>query len=131
MTWIAIRMVPAGLICFSAAFIAHVEAAHDDEAEKNELCLPVQVGQSDLDWLHLTLADLRSGRRWGADKALRRWVSEHRLSGSGAGSAGASAHGPEAERIRERRRKARPRAEANLARLVAELQRCQRLWQAT
>jgi hypothetical protein len=79
------------------------------------------VASSDLDWLRLILADLRSGRRWGADKALRRWVSEHRLSGSGAGFADAGAHGPEAERIRERLREARPRAEVNLARLVAEL----------
>ena len=118
---ITIQMVRAGLICFSAAFIAHIEGTYDVEAEKNELCLPMQVGRSELDWLHLALADLRSGRRWGADKALRRWVSEHRLSGSGAGSGDASAHGPAAERIRERLREARPRAEANLARLVAEL----------
>jgi hypothetical protein len=118
---ITLQMVRPGLFSFSAAFIAHIEGAYDDEAEKNELCLPMQVQRSDLDWLHLTLADLRRGRRWGANKALRRWVSEHSLSGSGAGSADASAHGPEAERIRERLREARPKAEANLARLVAEL----------
>jgi hypothetical protein len=118
---ITLQMVRAGLFCFSAAFIAHIEGDYDDEAEKNELCLPIQVARSDLDWLHLTLADLRRGRRWGTNKALRRWVSEHRLSGSGAGSADGSAHGPEAERIRERLREARPKAEANLARLVAEL----------
>jgi hypothetical protein len=114
-------MVRNGQICLSVASIAHIERAYDDEVEKNELCLPMQVGSTDLDWLHLALADLRAGRRWGADKALRRWVSEHRLSGSGVGSADASAHGPEAERIRERLREARPKAEANLARLVAEL----------
>jgi hypothetical protein len=118
---ITIQMVRAGLICFSSAFIAHIEAAYGDEAEKNDLCLPMQVGSSDLDWLRLTLADLRSGRRWGANKALRRWMSEHRLSGSGAGSADEGAHGPEAERIRERLREGRPRAEVNLARIVAEL----------
>jgi hypothetical protein len=118
---ITVQMIRAGLICFSAAFIAHIEATLDDEAAKNDLCRPMQVGSSHLDWLHLTLADLRSGRRWGADKALRRWVSEHRLSGSGAGSQDTSAHGPEADRIRERLRDARPKAEVNLARMVAEL----------
>jgi hypothetical protein len=118
---ITLQMVRAGLFCFSAAFIAHIEGTYDDEAEKNELCGPVQIARSDLNWLDLTLADLRRGRRWGTDKALRRWVSEHRLSGSGAGPADASVHGPEAERIRERLREARPRAEANLARLVAAL----------
>ncbi len=118
---ITIQMIRAGLICFSAAFTAHIEATQADEAEKNELCLPMQVGSSNVDWLRLTLADLRSGRRWGADKALRRWVSEHRLSGAGAGSQDASAHGPEADRIRELLRDARPRAEANLARMVAGL----------
>jgi len=118
---ITVQMIRAGLICFSSAFTAHIEATHDDEAAKNDLCLPMQVGSSHLDWLRLTLADLRSGRRWGVDKALRRWVSEHRLSGAGAGAQDASAHGPEADRIRERLREARPKAEANLARMVAEL----------
>lgn len=118
---ITVQMIRAGLICFSSAFIAHIEATRDDEAAKNDLCLPMQVGSSHLDWLRLTLADLQSGRRLGADNALRRWVSEHRLSGSGAGSQDASAHGPEADLIRERLRNARPKAEANLARMVAEL----------
>jgi hypothetical protein len=116
---IAVQMIRAGLICFSSALIAHIEVTHDDEAGKNELCLPMQVGSSHLDWLRLTLADLQSGRRWGADKALRRWISEHRLSGAGAGAPDASAHGPAADRIRERLRDARPKAEANLARLMA------------
>ena len=118
---ITVQMIRAGLICFSSAFIAHIEATRDDEAEKNDLCQPMQVGTSHLDWLRLALADLQNGRRWGADKALRRWVSEHRLSGSGAGSQNAAAHGPEADRIRERLREARPKAEAKLARMVAEL----------
>jgi putative NAD(P)-binding protein len=118
---ITIQVVRAGLTCFSSAVIAHVEAAYDDEAERNDLCAPMLVASSDLDWLRLTLADLRSGRRWGADKALRRWVSEHRLSGSGAGAADAGAHSLEAQHIRERLREARPRAEVNLARILAEL----------
>lgn len=118
---ITIQMIRAGLICFSAACIARLEATNDDEAQKNDLCRPMQVASRHVDWLRQTLADLQSGRRWGADKALRRWVSEHRLSGAGAGSNDASAHGPEADRIRERLRDARPKAEANLARLVAEL----------
>jgi hypothetical protein len=68
------------------------------------------------------LLDLRNGRRWATEKALSPWIAEHRLSGTGFPDTGA-ASGPEGIRILERLRKARPLAAANLARLVAELDR--------
>jgi hypothetical protein len=117
---IMVQLVRNGQTCLSAAFIAHVEAAYHDEAEKNELCAPVRLPSADLDWARWTLADLRNARRWDADKELRRWVLEHRLSGAGVGSPDESAHGPEAARIRAGLREIRPRAEANLARLLAD-----------
>jgi hypothetical protein len=56
------------------------------------------------------------------EKALSRWIAEHRLSSTGFPDTGA-ASSPEGIRILERLREARPRATANLARLVAELDR--------
>jgi hypothetical protein len=53
---------------------------------------------------------------------LQRWVAEHRLLGAGFPDTGA-ASAAEGKRILERLREARPRAAANLARLVAELDR--------
>ncbi len=115
---ITLQMVRAGFMCLSAAFIGHVEAAYDDEAEKNEICVPISPWNENLDWLRHKLQDIRSGRRWSADKDLRRWMSEHRLLSPGISDA--TAQGAEAARIRERLQMARPKAEANLERLVAE-----------
>jgi len=68
------------------------------------------------------LADLRNGRRWATEKSLQPWIAAHRLSGAGFPDTGAASR-PEGIRILERLREARPRAAANLARLVAELDR--------
>jgi hypothetical protein len=118
---IAIQLVRAGLTCLSAAFVAHVEAAYSDEAEKNELCAPVRLPSTDVDWAHWAFGDLRNARRWGADKALRRWIEQHPLSGAAVGGQHESARGEEADRIRMGLRDFRPKAEANLARLLEGL----------
>ncbi len=113
--------VRPGRLSFSAAFIAHVEAIYDDDAIKNDLCEPISSPDVAADWLRNMLSDLRNGRRWSAEKALGRWIAEHRLSGAGFPDTGAAST-PEGIRILERLRKARPRAAANLARLIAELE---------
>jgi hypothetical protein len=117
---ITIQMVRGGQMCLSASLIGHLEAAYEDEGEKNELCPPIPMPNSATDWAVFRLADLRSGRRWASDKALRRWMAEHRLGGVNAG-----VQGVEAERIGERQRIARPRAEENLARLLGEANQVQ------
>lgn len=115
--WIRVRMVRANLVSFSAAIIAHVEAAGGDDAAKNALCAPVCVAERDTDWPRQMLTDLRNSRVWSSDKAFRRWIGEHRLSGF-SGTRLEMADPAELE-IAQRIRDARPRAEANLARLVA------------
>ena len=100
----------------------HAEAVYDDDAIKNDLCAPIPTPDVAADWLRNMLSDLRNAKRWAAEKALRTWIAEHRLSGAGFPDTGA-ASSPEGIRILERLREARPRAAANLARLVAELDR--------
>jgi hypothetical protein len=117
---ITLQTVRAGRVSFSAAVIGHVEAGYGDDAVKNDLCTPLPTPDITADWPRDMLADLRIAQRWAADKALRSWVADHRLSGSGYGTTGA-APGPEAALIRERLKGARPRAEANLRRLVDDL----------
>lgn len=114
---ITIQLVRAQLVSISAATIAHVEANYGSDEEKNDLCRPIPPAFSDIDWLRTTLADLHTAKRWSADKALRKWIASHRLSGFGSRGVG---H-PEADSINARIRDARPRAEANLARLLATL----------
>ncbi len=114
-------MLRSGAFCLSAAVIAHIEAAYDDETIKNELCKPMQSPNAPEDLVRRALEELQAGRRWSVDKTLHRWVAEHRLTGAGIGQADGAAHDPDADRIRKRLREARPQAEANLSRLIAEL----------
>ena len=64
---------------FSAALIAHVEAAYPDDATKNQLCLPLPHPDTDLDWLRLALADYRNQFRFLDDAELTAWLSSARL----------------------------------------------------
>ena len=64
---------------FSAAFIAHVEAAYADEAEKNEICTPIPHPDTDIDWLRTTHQNTVNTARWGRDAALTGWVAKSRL----------------------------------------------------
>jgi hypothetical protein len=115
---ITIQLVRAQLVSVSAATIAHVEANYGADEEKNDLCRPIPPAFSEIDWLRTTLADLHTAKRWSADKPLRKWIANHRLSGFGARGVG---H-PEADSINARIRDARPRAEANLTRLLSALE---------
>jgi len=117
---ITLQQVRPGRLSFSAAFIAHVEAVYDDDAIKNDLCAPIPSAEVAADFLRNVLATLRNERRWATENALRRWIDAHRLSGTGFPDVGV-ASSPEGKRILERLREARPRAAANLARIIAEL----------
>src|SRR5690349_12026538 len=64
---------------FSAALIAHVEAAYRDDAVKNRLCVPLPHPDTDLDWLRLALADYSNQLRWFDDPELMSWLSAARL----------------------------------------------------
>jgi hypothetical protein len=64
---------------FSAALIAHVEAAYRDDAVRNELCVPLPHPDSDVDWLRLALADYTNQLRWFDEPELMSWLSAARL----------------------------------------------------
>ena len=64
---------------FSAAFIAHVEAAYDNDAIKNDLCEPAPHPDTDLDWLTMTHANNRNTMRWLDDQGLMTWLDNSRL----------------------------------------------------
>ena len=117
---ITLQLVRAGRVSLSAAVIAHVEASYDDDAVRNDLCSPIPTPDVTADWPRDVLADLRVAQRWSSDKALRQWITEHRLTGAGFATTG-EGRSPEAARAAARLKDARPKAEANLARLVAAL----------
>ena len=64
---------------FSAALIAHVEAAYGDDAEKNDLCVPVPHPDSDLDWLRSSIDNGRNELRWSESAGLQTWLANARL----------------------------------------------------
>lgn len=66
---------------FSAALIAHVEAAYSEEAEKNELCTPVPHPDDHLDYLRTAIVNSRNSLRWLADSDLQQWLIDARLDG--------------------------------------------------
>tara|TARA_R110001592_G_scaffold363372_1_gene686010 strand:+ start:116794 stop:118134 length:1341 start_codon:yes stop_codon:yes gene_type:complete len=66
---------------FSAAFIAHIELAEQDEARKNAFCTPVPHPDTDMDYLRNTLADLINGALWHEDESLQAWMKAARLDG--------------------------------------------------
>ena len=66
---------------FSAAFIAHVEGAYDNDADKNRLCGVVPHPDSHTDWLRTAFGNAMNTAQWGADPALQTWLAESRLDG--------------------------------------------------
>ncbi|MFF8370093.1 NAD(P)-binding protein [Streptomyces lydicus] len=66
---------------FSAALVAHVEAAYADDDTRNALCAPAQHPNSALDWIQF-FSDIQERiLRWTADAALLEWLGTCRLMG--------------------------------------------------
>ncbi|MFT7176228.1 MAG: hypothetical protein ACJAUG_002233, partial [Halioglobus sp.] len=66
---------------FSAAFIAHIEAAYGDDAEKNALCGVVPLPNHDTDWIRMFSAFMMNQYNWSQDPELAQWLLNNRLDG--------------------------------------------------
>jgi len=64
---------------FSAAFLAHLEAAYDDDASKNALCTVVPHPNTDVDFVRTLLANTLNELRWAWDEDLVGWLGRSRL----------------------------------------------------
>jgi hypothetical protein len=74
---------------FSAAMIAHIEVAYDNDAIKNELCQVVPLPNHAKDWVPMTLVNMMNLKRWSEEPALMAWQSINRLNGFSALAASA------------------------------------------
>lgn len=106
---------------FSAAFIAHVECAYQDEAEKNDLCRVVAHPDSDTDYLKVILRSTLNGLRWREDPDLDRWLNASRLNAFGAARATVDPT-PALFKTLRRLSEATPPSVENLRRLLADVE---------
>lgn len=64
---------------FSAAAIAHVEAAYPDDDTRNAFCGPVPYPRQPVDWLRMMLAFNKNQLQWFSDPDMMAWVDASRL----------------------------------------------------
>lgn len=105
---------------FSAAFIAHVEAAYDGDDAKNDLCGVVPHPDSIDDWFRSSLGSSRKSTKWRTDEALSVWLATARLDAFGPAAA-AVGEDPDRLALVMRLFEHSPAQAANLERFVAEL----------
>lgn len=66
---------------FSAAFIAHIEAACENESDKNRLCGVVPLPNHDTDWIRMMIGMMQNQYQWSRHKDIRQWLVDNRLDG--------------------------------------------------
>jgi len=66
---------------FSAAFIAHVEAAYGDADRQNTLCGVVPHPDAATDWIRTSYGNSLNSAHWNADPELSAWLAAARLDG--------------------------------------------------
>lgn len=76
---ITVQSIRAGMLPFSAALIAFVEVARDDDAEKNRLCPSIRMPDAATGWLSTTYAAHRTQTIWAGEDDLSRWLERSRL----------------------------------------------------
>ncbi len=64
---------------FSAALIAHVEAAFPDDDTKNALCRPIPNPEVPMDWLSMMLTYNENQLRWFDEPEMMAWLDTARL----------------------------------------------------
>jgi len=64
---------------FSAAFIGHIEAAFEDEAEKNAICQPQAIPNVPRDYLEVMRVEFANRLRWTQYPQLGAWLAQTRL----------------------------------------------------
>lgn len=106
---------------FSAAFIAHVEACYNDEAEKNRICSVVPLPNHDTDWIRMMAALMMNQYQWSQVPELRDWLLVNRLDGMGKLVRSASKDDAEKQAILTRMRNNSAPAMMKIQRFLADI----------
>lgn len=116
---ITLQMVRIPQPAFSAALCAFIEAAFDDDAQKNALCAPVPLPDTLDQYLKATFINLSNQLQWSQDKRVRRWIHDSRLDGFGKVVTAVLADDAEKQAVIARLKANAMRAAMNLQTLIA------------
>lgn len=106
---------------FSAALIAHIEAAYEDEKYKKSLCSVVPLPNAANDWIIVTMGLMMNQFTWSQDRDLRNWIASCRLDGFGRMIKNVDPEDTEKMAILGRMKAAAMPAMANLQKFAVEL----------
>jgi len=106
---------------FSAALIAHLEAAYDNDEHRNMLSQIVPLPNNATDWLTVNAAFMKNQYLWSQDKNLQKWLYFNRLDGFSKMVADVSPDDVEKQAVLKRLRGNIPKAMDNLMRLIASI----------
>lgn len=119
---ITLQAVFAPLVTYSAAIIARVEAGYTDDAKKNQLCTPVRLADTPLEWLGSFSQNMINQNTWNQDKAMRNWLNTCRLNPNAAAVKEKALDVPGHSAIVDRIRMAAIPAVMNVQKLMAQAQ---------
>ncbi|MEL7041889.1 MAG: NAD(P)/FAD-dependent oxidoreductase [Pseudomonadota bacterium] len=77
------KVIRDGLVSFSVAAIAYIEANYLDDASKNALSAPIPYEEDLVTLPKRYRVEIETQTRWSDDAALRKWARAHRLTGYG------------------------------------------------
>jgi hypothetical protein len=81
---ITLQQIRACQPVFSAALTGYIEAARDDDAQKNRLCPANPYPDTATDWIPVTCVAQRAEVAWQAEPDLSSWMQRSRLNGTSA-----------------------------------------------
>jgi hypothetical protein len=72
---IRLQLVRAGFPCFNAALAGYVEAARDDDRERNRLCPPNEYADGPASWARMQARGAVATRAFGAEPDIKAWAN--------------------------------------------------------
>lgn len=115
------QMVRSYQPVFSAAFIAHVELAYEDDEKKNSFCGIVPLPNHDTDWIRMFSAFMVNQYIWSQEPGLKEWLLHNRLDGFSEMMASVSPDDEEKQAIMRRMSKSAFPAVEKLQELMAQI----------
>ncbi|MEM7255144.1 MAG: NAD(P)/FAD-dependent oxidoreductase [Pseudomonadota bacterium] len=116
---IALQMIRPFQPCFSAALIAHLEVAMDNDEQRADLTRPTPMTDTVADWLDIYADGLMNSGEWARNEEVFKWMRGCRLNAFNDIVAGVSSDDTEKHAVFKKLGELGPPAVKNLKRLAA------------